>query len=378
MITRIGFIVLGLLITNIAQGKTTVTLGLASNFSDISTSTSNPFGNYFRDGVTLALEDSKSRLNGLGIKINTKEFDYQTSTTKASKAASDAAASDAVAVVGYNWSSHALIAAPIHQQARLPMISPSATADRLGTMGAYVHVACFNNSFMAAGLARVAVDRLKAKTAAIVVTTDCAYCQDLAINFRREFERKGGRIVAEVSVLGTDKNFSDAAKTIKSANPDVVLVPNQELVSARIIASILDTSLRRPFLGGDGWGDVGDQFFQILNGRPLEGFSVSHWHPEINDKKVMKFSDGYKKRFGKIPNDTSVLAYDATKIFVEALINAKTKDREGVEEALNHLAVFEGVTGHFQFTKGQAPLKSIILLKTGPKRFEVAGKIYPK
>lgn len=360
-----------------AQALTIVHLGLASNFSDVSTSTSNPFGNYFRDGVSLALEQANQRLNKAGIIIVTREFDYGTEDIRAAAVASAAADSDVVAVIGYNWSSHALIAAPVHQRRRLPMISPSASANRLSELGDFVHTSCFSNAFMGWTLADVARTRLKADNAAIVVTSDCAYCRDLAEAFRREFQATGGAVSITMDVLGSDNDFSVAAEALKKANPDVVLVPNQELVSARIISSLLKAGVKKPFLGGDGWGDVGQQFFQILGGQPLEGYSVSHWHPALTDKRSTRFKSAYEERFRKTPNDTSVLAFDATNFFIEALLAAKSIDRQGIEAALDSIHTLEGVTGKFLFETNRAPRKSIVLLKNGASRFEIADQIPP-
>jgi branched-chain amino acid transport system substrate-binding protein len=376
---RIALMICTIIFSGTAKAKETViTLGLASNFKDVSTSTSNPFGDYFRNGVNLALAQSSAKLKKQGLSVLTQEFDYGTDAIMAGRMAGEAAKSDVIAVLGYNWSSHALIAAPVHQQLKLPMISPSASADRLGRMGRYVHTACFDNSFMAAGLARIAVERLHTKTVAMVVVSDCAYCRDLADTFKNQFQKLGGQVIAELPVLSTDKNYDISAAKVKAANPDVILVPNQELVSAQIISSILRTGLRRPFLGGDGWGDVGAQFFQILNGQPLTGYSVSHWHPELKDSASRKFITEFRKKFGKNPNDTAVLAYDATKIFVEALIKAKTKDREGLEESLGDMTHYLGVTGEFLFRRDRAPSKSIVLLKNGTDKFDVVGSLQPK
>lgn len=361
-----------------ARPLTTVHLGLASNFSDVSTSTSNPFGNYFRDGVALALDQAAERLKLAGIVVKTQEFDYGTEDIRAAAVANEAADSNVIAVIGYNWSSHALIAAPVHQKRRLPMISPSASVNRLSKMGDFIHTSCFSNAFMATTLAKVATARLKAKTAAIVVTSDCAYCRDLAETFKREFQAAGGSVLTSLDVLGSDSDFSEAAEAIKKIDPDIVLVPNQELVSARIISRILRSGVKKPFLGGDGWGDVGQQFFQILGGQPLEGYSVSHWHPSLTDAKTIQFKSDYDKRFGKTPNDTSVLAFDATNLFVEALLAAKTMDRPGIEAAINSVRTLDGVTGRFIFQANAAPAKSIVLLKSGSSRFEIADQIHPE
>lgn len=364
--------------TSQALGLTTVYLGLASNFKDVSTSTSNPFGNYFRDGISLALEKATDRLKNAGLAVAIKEFDYGIDAMRAASVAQEAAESNVIAVIGYNWSSHALIAAPIHQKRRLPMISPSATANRLSEMGAFIHTTSYSNSFMALTLAIVAKNRLKAKKAGIVLTADCAYCRDLAESFKKYFEMNGGNISVSIDVLGTDSDYNAAAITVKNANPDVILIPNQELVSARIVSTFLRAGVRKPFIGGDGWGDVGQQFFQILGEVPHEGYSVSHWHPDLTDKRSIEFKFDYEKRFKKTPNDTSVLAFDATNFFVEALVTAKSIDRMGIETALNNIQSLNGVTGRFLFKPNVAPKKSILLLKNGKSKFEISDRIDPK
>jgi branched-chain amino acid transport system substrate-binding protein len=359
-----------------------VTLGLASNFSVVSTSTSNPFDNFFRDAVTLALADDRERLERAGLRVVTKEFDYQNDPVKALRAAKDAVASDAIGVNGYNWSSHALIAAPIHTAGKLPMITPSATADRLGHIGPFVHMACFDNSFMGREMALVARERLKAKSAVIVTAEDCAYCTDLARAFKAEFERRGGQVAKQLPILETNTEFSALAAKVKASGADVVVVPNQELLSARVIAAIVQTGMNKPFLGGDGWGNVGEQFFGILGGRVFDGYSMSHWHKDIREKRSQSFVASYLARFRKAPNDTAVLAYDATRLFDEALIRAKASGqsptRASLEAALTGLRSFTGASGQFEFVENQAaPHKSIVLLKAGSK-FQVVDVIPPR
>ena len=332
-----------------------VQIGLASNFSSVSSSNSNPFGNYFLDGVTLALDESKDQLAAEGLFVTTQQFDYQLDSVKALEAARAAAASDVLAVIGYNWSSHALIAAPVHQASGLPMITPSATADRLAAMGKYIHLGAFDNKFMGTKMALIAKKKLGAKNAALVVAKDCAYCTDLAGSFRKSFESQGGTITEEVAVLENDTDFSSVATALKGTKADIFVVPNQELLSARIISALAKSGHKKPFIGGDGWGNVGEQFFALLENSDFTGYSLSHWHAELQDKDSLEFLRKYQSRFNKTPNDTSVLAYDSTKLLVKAIIIARKSavsplslNREAVEKALGSIRSFRGVTGTFK------------------------------
>jgi len=357
-----------------------VHIGLASNFSEVSSSSSNPYGDYFRNGVRLAVKDAKVKLDKRGINLILDEFDYGTNQVKALDAARKAAASPVIGVLGYNFSSHALLAAPIHQEARLPMLTPSATADRIGRMGPYIHMGCFDNTFMGKTLAQIAWNRLKVRKAAIVAAADCAYCVDLAHGFEREFTALGGEITVQKNVLDSDKDFSsvvDALKQNSSKTYDAILIPNQELNSALIISTILKAGINKPFLGGDGWGDAGDEFFSVIGDSRLNGYSVSHWHPDLKSARSQKFVKEFQKEFGKKPNDTAVLAYDSMLLLIESLSHAKKLTRQGLEDALTGIKEFDGVTGHTTFVTGAAPLKSLTLLSVKNTKFTPIEMINP-
>lgn len=360
-----------------ANASQKVHIGLASNFSQVSTGDSNPYGDYFRQGVQLAIREYQKRLSSSGVEIVLDEFDYGTNQIDVLKAARRAAESNVVAVLGYNYSSHALLAGPIHQEAKLPMITPSATALRIGKMGSYVHQGCFDNGFMGRALARIAFYKLRARKVAMIPAGDCAYCQDLSQEFEKEFAALGGVIVANVSVLDKERDFSKVVNELKGRSFDAILLPNQELNSARVISALVKANINKPFLGGDGWGNVGAEFFAILAGDKFSGYSLSHWHEEMNSPDSVMFKTKYRKEFGKTPNDTSVLAYDSMSLLLTAVLNAKDISREGLERAIREIRNFSGITGKFVFRNGAAPEKSLVLLKAGQGKFKVLETIAP-
>ena len=327
--------------------------------------------------MDLALHDAREKLSRKDLKIVLKEFDYGNTDAKVIEAAKKASESDVVGVLGYNFSSHALLAAPIHQKAGLPMLTPSATANRIGTLGAFVHQGCFDNAFMGEALAGIALGRLKAKRAVIIAAVDCAYCTDLSKAFEFAFAKGGGIVSASIPVLQEDKNFEAAYEKIKNVSYDIVVIPNQELLSGRILSFLADKGIQKPMLGGDGWGNVGEELFGILKSKQIVGYSVSHWHPQEPSVSSKKFVKDYKEKYGKEPNDTSVLAYDSMSLLVEAVVTAKSISKEGVEDALAGVKNFSGVTGKFIFSPGLAPRKSLVLLFTEGTAFKVLGRIEP-
>ena len=354
-----------------ASAKEIVQIGMASNFSELSTVSFNPFGGYFRDAVDLAVADNKGLLDKADISLQLTEFDYGTNDINVIKTVTDAAKSKVLAVIGYNYSSSALLAAPIHIQEKLPMISPSASADRLGKFGKYIHLGSINNEFMAKTLAKIAAKNLKLKKILVVTAVNCAYCVDLSSVFTKEISKQGGEIVKNISVIQEDTDFSKIAREVKNLSFDAIFVPDQELTAARIIAAMVDEGINKPFLGADGWGDEGTEFFRVLKGKKFTGYSVTHWHPKLKSKKSEKFVNDYLKIYHKLPNDTSVLAYDSMTMLIHAIVKTKNITRETLEVTLNSIKDFDGVTGHSYTEQNKAPQKNIILLKTTDSAFAI-------
>lgn len=361
-----------------ASAKETVQIGLASNFSELSTVSFNPFGGYFKDAIDLAIKDNKTLLDKAGIDLQIKTLDYGIDEINVIKKVKEAAAMNSVAVIGYNYSSAALLAAPIHIAESMPMISPSASANRLSTFGKYIHLGSFSNQFMVETLARIATKILNKKRILILTAVNCAYCVDLANSFSDEIKKYNGEIVKNIPVLQEDTDFSKVALEAKSLTFDAVFVPNQELTSARLIAALTEIGITKPFLGADGWGNEGTEFFRVLKGKKFTGYSVTHWHPKMGTAKSKSFVKNYLEKFKKLPNDTSVLAYDSMTLLIQALAKTKPRTRENLEKTIEAIRTFDGVTGRAYWSPNKAPRKDIVVLKTTDTGFAIHKIVTPE
>ncbi len=363
--------------TSIASAKETVQIALASNFSELSTVSFNPFGGYFKDAIELAIADNKPLIDKAGIVLSLKTYDYGIDDINVIKKVKEAAASNAIAGIGYNYSSAALLAAPVHIAEKFPMLSPSASANRLSTFGKYVHLGSFNNQFMVETLAKVATTVLKKKKILILTAVNCAYCVDLANSFSEEIKKHQGEIVKNIPLLQEDTDFTKIANEAKQLNFDAVFVPNQELTSARLIAALTEAGITKPFLGADGWGNEGTEFFRVLKGKTFIGYSVTHWHPKMMSPKSKKFVSSYLNKFNKLPNDTSVLAYDSMTLLIQAIVKTKPLSRETLEATLSSIKSFDGVTGKAFWEPHKAPRKDLIVLKTSDNGFAIHKIVSP-
>ncbi len=74
-------------------------------------------------------------------------------------------------------------------------------------------------------MARFARDTLKASTAAVLWDNGSDYSKGLSTVFKADFERMGGKIVADVTYTAGDVDFSSQITRIRDRNPDVIYVP---------------------------------------------------------------------------------------------------------------------------------------------------------
>lgn len=343
-------------------------IGIAANFSEISTNTSNGANNEVYNALMLALKEKSAPLAKHNVVLDVVKFDYGSDAKSVIKVANEAVASDVIAVLGYNNSQQALLAAPIHQKGKLPMITASATANRLMDFDGFVHTGTVSNQQMSLILTSFVKYKLKASSASIIAISDCAYCADLAETINSSFTNLGGRIVSKHLILESQTNFESIFKEIRAQHPTVVFLPNYSVQSARIISRMIIAGIDVPVVGADGWDNIGEAFAKISFSKNVNGIYVTHWSHSSSNPINRKFIQHYKKVYNKEPDTTSALPYDSASVLLNAILSLKKIDREGIENALNATKGFDGALGHSVWKKGHVVAQSLVFHNLGKEK----------
>src|SRR5262245_19745748 len=126
------------------------------------------FGQSSHEGTLLAVEELNAAGGVLGKKIKLVTEDNQSKAGESANAVNKLIAKDgAVAILGEVASSRSLEAAPICQQNRIPMISPSSTNPKVTETGDYIFRVCFIDPFQGTVMANFAKKTLKAQKVAV-------------------------------------------------------------------------------------------------------------------------------------------------------------------------------------------------------------------
>ena len=357
-----------------ASGTTedTVKLGLfVSTTGEIAT-----FGGDTKNGADLAVEEINAAGGIKGKKVDLRFYDTASKAEEAGTVASKLATQDQVLVaMGAVASGLSMAAAPVFEEAGVPMVSPSSTNPAVTTLGKNIFRICFLDDFQGGATAVFAYKDLKKRKAAILRNQDDAYSNGLADFFKLKFEALGGKIVADESYKKGTKEFAAQITNIKAAEPDIIFGPCYYNDVALIAQQVRGQGIDAPMLGGDGWESAS----LIPNSKgALEGsYFGNHYSQEDKSEKVQNFVKGYKAKYGGAPSSLAALGYDVVYVVKKAIEDAGEFDRAKVRDALANLKGFEGVTGKFSIDGDRNAVKPISILKIEGDRFAPVRQVQP-
>lgn len=331
-------------------------------------------------GIHLAADQLNASGGVLGKQVKVIAQDDQGNADQVATIVTRFVTSDKVDVVlGEVASSLSLRAAPICEDNKTPMITPSSTNPevtlRNGKAADYIFRVCFIDPFQGTVMARFATNNLKAKKAAILRDTSNAYSVGLADYFEAEFKRLGGTITVDKSYSEGDDNFRAQLTDIAGTKPDIVYVPGYYSEVSLIAKQAREAGIKVPLAGGDGW----DSANLISNaGTALEGSYFSNHYSEAQGGPIItKFVADFKAKYKVGPNALAALGYDAMNIYAAAVKAAGTTESSKVIAALSTIKDFPGVTGKISMDKDHNAVKPAVVLQIKGDKFVYVTTVKP-
>ena len=334
------------------------------------------FGQTVHKGTVLAIEEANAAGGALGRPLELLTEDDQSKPGESATVVKKLIAREkVVAILGELTSGRTLEAAPIAQAAKIPLVSPGATAVEVTAKGNYIFRVCFIDEFQGTVMAQFALDTLKVRRVAILSSVSSPQSVGLAKFFRERVTQGGGTIALEQKYGDGDKDFRAQLTAIKAADVDAVFVPGYYTEAALISKQARELGLTMPLLGIDGWES--SQLI-ALAGAAVEGAYLStHYSAENRAPGVLAFNERFRARWGEDSNALSALAYDAALVLIDALKRAGTTDGPKLRDALAVTKDFAGATGRITFDAQRNPTKSAVVLTVKNGRFAFVQDVHP-
>lgn len=328
-----------------SRGPDTFLVGAAGPFKE-------GYGVMTRRGIDLAV-DEINRSGGInGKKLEILARDDEADGTRAAAIAHEFVSNQRVMAVVGHVNSGAMMAAARIYDGQLPAVATTASSPDLTGVSRWTFRVISSDSLNGVILARFASmiggNAPQFKHAAVLYEND-SYGRGLADAFRKSFQGK----VVSFDPISEKLDPEPFVSYLRMRQPGIVFVAGREESALRILREARRQGIQAIFLGGDGWQGI------VTDTAASTGAYVgTSFNAAARTPNVQRFVAAFEKKYGTKPNAFAALAYDATRLIAQALIE-KGGDRLAVREYLAALSAddsFEGVTGPVYFDAQGDPI----------------------
>jgi branched-chain amino acid transport system substrate-binding protein len=325
------------------------------------------YGIALKKGMDLGLEEINSYGGINGKKLTLIFEDDQAEPQKGVNAFIKLTKVDKVPmVIGAMFSAVTLAIAPIAEQQKTVLLSPTSSAVDITNAGDYIFRIYPSDSFDGVFLADFAVNNLKAKTTSILYIQVTSVSAIVKV-FKERFQENGGKILDEEVYAEGATDFRTQLVKIKKSDPDIIFLPGYLREMAIQLTQAKELGIKKPILTISTFYD--SRIFDLAKDA-TEGviFSTPFFDPESQTPVVKQFVDSFTKKYGEKPNIWAGYGYDAVKISALALQKGGTQSNQ-IKEELYKIKDFPGVTGTTTFDKNGDVIKELRVLKATKREF---------
>ena len=327
------------------------------------------YGEESLNGLRMAIDDHKAA-GGEPVELIFK--DNKGDSTETAKLVSQLIKIDQVdMLIGSVASTNTLKGAKVAQENGVPMMTPSSTNASITDRGEYISRVCFIDPVQGAVLAKLAVNDLGKKKAAIVIDKASDYSVGLAEAFRATLLAGGGEVVSDEVFTAGEVDFSAIITKVAESGADVIFLPDYYGDVGPMLKQAGDKWASIPVIAGDGIDSP--DLYPLMGDYKGDLYMSTHFAPDDTDPKVQGFVNRYKDRYGKIPGSMAALGYDAGLAVFDAHKRAVDDTHAALKDAINSIKNLEGITGSITVNAQRNADKDVVILKVSP-----AGAVFFK
>ena len=313
-----------------------------------------PQPNYtsFGKGAELAQAEINAAGGILGMPVELV-YKEEVTATVAQDAAELAESEGVIAILGPLFSSHAVKVGPV---INIPVLLGATRAEVTANAtdpNDFMFLIAGSNVLQAELLAKVVVNELDKKTAAMIWQNMDVYSEGFVQSFKASFEKLGGSVVVEKTYESGTMMFTEQLTAVKEAAPDVLLLASFPPANPHIMKQARDIGIESTFIGSDGWDDP-LMSTTLENNEPVDGYYCTNLDPDAVD-----FISTYGAKYGSV-DGIAATGYDAMKILKMAIETVgSTDDPSAIRDAIAKITNYEGATTISRFDANRNPVKSV-------------------
>lgn len=257
---------------------------------------------------------------------------------------------------------------------KVPVVLPGSPPAR--SMNEYVFSTAPAPADLGRLLARFTLDDLKLKQIAVLTAAVetrgpemAARASSLSEGFLKECRKSTISVAESTYRLISDLKDKPLVERLKSSKAEVLFLAG----TASDLVELRQAGLDVPVILAGPEGSL-----PVLQGNDKTGVVFLATLFAADDAKVQGFVRTYQERFGMAPNVHAGLAYDNTRLLIEAVRQAKTIDSAGVRQALADLKSFEGLTGTISRGEENRTSRPVFIIKVENGQAKTVKRFEPE
>ena len=326
-----------------------------------------------KEGIDLAVSEVNAKGTAGGKKVAIIYEDTQAQPEKGASAMQKLATIDKVpAVIGDLVSATTLAAAPIAEQNKVVLLSPTASAPKLTEAGKYIFRIWPSDFAEGVAMANFTAQTLKFKNVAVMFIQN-DYGTALKDVFEKEFAKQGGTITETASYKPEETDFRPYLTKIMKNKPEAVYLISYYKDAGLALKQAKQLKVKTQFLGTTAVEEP--KLFEIA-GDAADGliYAISSGYDAKSQDEVVKaFNAKYKEKYGKDPTFVQAQCYDAVNIIASVIDKGNTTS-EVIQKGLESVKDYHGVTGIFGFDANGDVVKPTMIKTIKGKEFIPYGK----
>ncbi len=325
------------------------------------------YGQSLKNGAELAIKhyNEANNTNYVG-EFNDDKGDPKEAVNLANKIIADPTV---IAGLGSFTSSCAMAAAPVFEENKLLLLSPTASHADFPSMGDMMFSCVMSQKYEGAEFANEVFKKFGSKKLAIIYQNTDHGVQASKL-FEDKWKELGGEVVAmEPYVPGQTKDFTPILSNIKTESPDIIYASSAYNDAAQIFMQAKSLDIDAQLIGPGMC--ITEEFLNVI-GDKADGAIILSSTPSFMpsvlessdlDDATKKFIDDYMAAYDKSPDGFSAQAFDAVNILLDSVAKVGT-DSKALAEDIASIRDYAGLSGFdMKFNDNKEMVKGIYVFE---------------
>jgi branched-chain amino acid transport system substrate-binding protein len=263
-------------------------------------------GNNWKNGIDLAIDEINAKGGVLGRKLVVTHADSQTNPGIARAQVQKALDDQPYVLLGPGYSGSVKVTASLAEQAEIPEIMGGEAAELTKQGHKYLFRTSFGQQSTMPKVARYIAEEMKAKSVALMwVNNDFGKGGRDVIS--AELEKRGVKIIADLSSEAGQADFAADVAKVKAANPDAVFVYLNEEESARALKELKRQDVKASLIGETTL--VGQKVIELAGDAANGAKGHVGLTTDAPVDSIKAFREKFVKRYNYVPDHNGIKGY---------------------------------------------------------------------